>query len=88
VLADDRCAVAEWTFRGTHTGPAMGVPPTGRRVEFSGVSIYEIEGGSFSRARIYYDTGTLADGLGFTGGRLPETERSRWAEWWETEGKF
>ena len=83
VVADDRCAVAEWTFRGTQSGPAMGAPATGRRVEFSGVSVYEIADGAFTRARIYYDTGTLADQLGFSGDRLPLSERSRWSDWWE-----
>jgi len=85
VLADERRAVAEWTFRGTHSGPAMEVAPTGRRVEFSGVSVYEIQEGRFVRARIYYDTGTFADQLGFVGDRLPRRERRRWAEWWEKQ---
>lgn len=83
VITDQRCAMAEWTFRGTNTGPAMGDPPTGRLVEFSGVSVYEVQDGRFRRARIYYDTGRLADQLGFTGGRIPATERARWDEWWE-----
>lgn len=82
VLADERCAMAEWTFRGTNTGPVMEFPATGRAVEFSGVSVYEFEGESFSHVRIYYDTGTLADQLGLTGGRIPVSERSRWTEWW------
>lgn len=85
VLADGERAAAEWTFRGTHSGPAMEVPATGRSVEFSGVSVYEVEGSRFLRARIYYDTGTLADQLGFTGDRLPPSERSRWSEWWEKQ---
>lgn len=87
LVADERFAVAEWTFRGTHTGSAMGAEPTGRRVEFSGVSVYEVEKGRFARARIYYDTGNLADQLGFVGGRIPSTERDRWTEWWEGEGR-
>lgn len=84
-IADDRHAMVEWTFRGTHTGSLMGAPPTGRVVEFSGVSVYEIENGKFARARIYYDTGNLADQLGLTGGRIPQTERIRWVDWWEQQ---
>lgn len=85
VIADERCGMAEWTFRGTNTGAVMDSPATGRSVEFSGVSVYEIEDGRFRRARIYYDTGNLAEQLGFTGGRIPQTERGRWTEWWERE---
>ena len=83
VMSDAGGVMAEWTFRGTNTGPLMGTEPTGRRVEFSGVSVYEVEGELFSRARIYYDTGALADQLGLTGGRVPPGERARWGEWWE-----
>ena len=85
VLAGDRSGIAEWTFRGTHTGSAMGAEPSGRPIEFSGVSVYEIEDGRFVRGRIYYDTGNLADQLGFTGGRIPPGERDRWTEWWERQ---
>lgn len=85
VVADAALCMAEWTFRGINTGPAMGVPPTGRRVEFSGVSVFEIQGGRFARGRIYYDTGTLADQLGLTGERVPRSERSAWADWWERQ---
>lgn len=33
-----------WTFHGTHTGQALGAPPTGRRVVFSGITIDRIAG--------------------------------------------
>jgi predicted ester cyclase len=32
-------------FRGHHTGNFNGIPPTGRRVEFSFIMIYRLEGG-------------------------------------------
>jgi steroid delta-isomerase-like uncharacterized protein len=82
VFADDGGAAAEWTFRGSNTGPLMGVPPTQRAVEFSGVSVYEIEDGLFTRARIYYDSGALAEQLGLFGQRLPRSEREQWHHWW------
>lgn len=40
----DRVVVRE-VNRGTHTGPFLGVQPTGRRIEFSGINIYRIENG-------------------------------------------
>jgi steroid delta-isomerase-like uncharacterized protein len=93
VIASETAAAAEWTFRGMNTGPLMGVPPTHRNVEFSGVSVYEIHGGLFTEARIYYDTGALADQLGLLGQRLPRSERDQWQDWWkgqvtdETDGR-
>ncbi|HVR80446.1 MAG TPA: ester cyclase [Acidimicrobiia bacterium] len=42
--SEDRVAVRE-TNRGTHTGPLLGIEPTGRRIEFSGINIYRIENG-------------------------------------------
>lgn len=40
----DRVVVRE-VNRGTHSGPFLGVEPTGRTVEFSGINIYRIEKG-------------------------------------------
>ncbi len=40
----DRVVVRE-VNRGTHTGPLLGVQPTGRRIEFSGINIYRVEDG-------------------------------------------
>jgi hypothetical protein len=57
------------------TGPHP--PRPHRNVEFSGVSAYEIEQGLFTEARIYYDTGALADQLGLLGQRLPRSERDQ-----------
>jgi predicted ester cyclase len=39
VLAKDGVAVDWWTLEGTHLGPLMGRPPTGRRVRFSGIDM-------------------------------------------------
>jgi predicted ester cyclase len=35
-----------WTARGTSVGELMGLPPTGTAVEFTGVSMYQLENGS------------------------------------------
>ena len=37
-----------WTARGTSTGDFMGLPPTRRDVEFTGVSMYRIENGQIA----------------------------------------
>jgi len=45
VIVDrDRVAV-RWTLRGVHSGPFIGVPATGRPVEFDGVDLYAMRDG-------------------------------------------
>jgi steroid delta-isomerase-like uncharacterized protein len=44
IAEGDRVA-ARWTMRGTHEGDMMGLPPTGKRVVWSGITIYRIKNG-------------------------------------------
>jgi steroid delta-isomerase-like uncharacterized protein len=37
--------VTRWIYRGTHEGEFMGIPPTGKKVEFGGITIARIENG-------------------------------------------
>ncbi|MEZ4588271.1 MAG: ester cyclase [Gemmatimonadales bacterium] len=37
-------SVLEWRVRGTHLGPGLGIPPSGRRVDFTGFSSYHFSG--------------------------------------------
>ena len=37
--------VVRYLFTGAHRGDLLGIPATGRRVEFSGTDIYRIAGG-------------------------------------------
>ena len=53
VVVEDQVAegdkvVSRWTANGTHTGDLMGIPPTGRRVEISGVTINRFSGGKIA----------------------------------------
>lgn len=34
-----------WTFSGTHTGPGVGLPPTGAKIAFRGITIWRIVNG-------------------------------------------
>jgi len=46
LIAEGDKVVMRFTASGTFTGePLMGVPPTGRRFEITGISIYRIAGG-------------------------------------------
>ncbi len=48
VLADGDMAVDFWTLRATHLGPLGDIPPTGRRVEFSGIDVVKVRDGKIS----------------------------------------
>ena len=68
VAAGDRVA-AEFTFKGRHSGPLMGIEATGRRVEVPMCAFYDLRAGEISRARLYYDSGTLLAQLNHTEAR-------------------
>jgi steroid delta-isomerase-like uncharacterized protein len=44
-VAEGDMLVTWWIARGTHRGEFMGVPPSGRRIEVSGMSMDRISGG-------------------------------------------
>ncbi len=46
LVVEGETVIAHWTWQGTHTGalPTLGVPATGRQVQFSGCSIYHFRG--------------------------------------------
>ena len=58
IFADGEKVVVRFSVRGTHSGPFMGIAPTGREAIWCGVNIYRVSGG---RIR---ETWQLADGLG------------------------
>ncbi|HXF06668.1 MAG TPA: ester cyclase [Blastocatellia bacterium] len=64
LVADDKSIVLEFTFHGVNTGSLMGMPPTNKRVEIPMCAIYDVEGGVIRRARLYYDSATMAKQLG------------------------
>jgi len=44
-LAEGDRAVTRWTARGTHGGAFRGVPPTGKQVSLTGITINRVAGG-------------------------------------------
>ncbi len=69
-IAAEDVVVTEWVFTGTHTGP-LGPPvfeeqldPTGRTIQFRGVTLYDVRGGLIQRETIYMDLATLIVELG------------------------
>ena len=56
----------QWTVSGTHEGtlPDAGIEATGNRVEFDGVTVFELDDGKVTEAWWYYDMLAFLDQLG------------------------
>jgi len=50
----DKMVVA-WTITGTHKGEFLGVPPTNRKVTFSGITINQIADGKILETTVIWD---------------------------------
>jgi ketosteroid isomerase-like protein len=72
--------VAEFTARGTHTGPLespMGrIPPTNRRIEMKMVEIAEFANGKMTGGRAYFDTAGFMLQLGVMPPMATETRQA------------
>jgi hypothetical protein len=64
LLAEGDAVVWHWTFRATHQGELMGIQPTGKAVNFSGVNIFRLAGGKVVEDWVYRDTVGLMRQLG------------------------
>jgi steroid delta-isomerase-like uncharacterized protein len=54
-IAEGDKVVTRWTGRGTHQGEFMGVPPSGNRVEITGMTINCVSGSKISETWTIYD---------------------------------
>jgi steroid delta-isomerase-like uncharacterized protein len=69
VVIDDRFAtddrvVSRWRMSGTHENDFYGVPPTDKRIEWMGISVWEFEGGKVRRGWVMQDETSLMRQLG------------------------
>ena len=71
-VAEGDKVVSRWTATGTHTGDLIGLPPTGRRVEISGVTINHFSGGKIAAGWYQSDDLGMMQQLGV----VPSGERS------------
>jgi predicted ester cyclase len=71
LIAEGDKVVARWRSRATHRGEYMGIAPSGKEVEFTGISIYRIEEGKIA------ESWTVEDQLGLMAqiGAVGETEQ-------------
>jgi len=55
IVAENDMVTTNWTARGTHQGPFMGRPPTGRPVAITGSDTWRLEGGKIVANRCVCD---------------------------------
>ena len=48
LVAEEDRVVIRWTLHGTNTGPLLGRPPTGERVELSAIVVFRVEDGKLA----------------------------------------
>jgi steroid delta-isomerase-like uncharacterized protein len=65
IIRDDK-VVTRWTGRGTHDGDLMGIPATGKSVEFTGIRIFRVADGRIVEGWVDWDTFGLMRQLGRT----------------------
>ena len=63
---EGRRGAAEIVWQGTHRGPLMGQPPTGKSVTVRAVVIIETDGNKMTRSAHYIDVAGLLAQLGIT----------------------
>jgi predicted ester cyclase len=68
LIAERDKVVAHWRAQATHRGEYMGIPPTGKRVNFTGISIYRMEGGKIAESWGVSDLLGMMQQLGAVGG--------------------
>jgi steroid delta-isomerase-like uncharacterized protein len=50
LIAEEDKVVARWRSRATHRGDYMGIPPSSKEVQFTGISFYRIEEGKIAES--------------------------------------
>jgi steroid delta-isomerase-like uncharacterized protein len=63
-LAEGELVASRWTGRGTHQGDLMGIPPTGKQVTVSGITISRVKNGKVVEEWSNWDTLGLLQQLG------------------------
>jgi steroid delta-isomerase-like uncharacterized protein len=64
LIAEGDKVAARWRARATHRGEYVGVPPSGKEVEFTGISVYRIEGNKIAESWTIEDELSLMRQIG------------------------
>jgi steroid delta-isomerase-like uncharacterized protein len=66
-VAEGGIGVVRWTTSGTHRGELLGLPATGREIEWSGMTWFRVEGGRLMEEWELFDQLDLLRKLGLSG---------------------
>lgn len=64
VIAEGDKVVTRHTWQGTHRGDLMGIPPSGKQVTFSMISVFRIAGGKMAEGWVNFDALGMMQQLG------------------------
>ena len=64
MIAEGDRVAARWTMRATHTGSFMNIPPTGRQIVMTGITIYRLMDGKIVEAHSDLDQLGMLQQLG------------------------
>jgi steroid delta-isomerase-like uncharacterized protein len=77
IMADGNQVVVRWTFAGTHQGPLLNMPATGRRFNVpGGIGIFRLSGGRVEEGFFAWDKFALLQQLGILPGGSANTQAS------------
>lgn len=75
ILGEGDLVASRWVAGGTHTGAAFaGAPPSGRRFEITGMSMYRVRAGRIVEGHVIDDTFRMRAQLGFIAEGEPSAE--------------
>jgi steroid delta-isomerase-like uncharacterized protein len=69
VIAEGDKVAYRWTFRGTHRGELMGIPPTERQVTITGITLDRVSGGKIDEEWNNFDQLGMLQQLGVAPGQ-------------------
>lgn len=64
VIVEEDKVVLRWTARGTHKGPLMDIPPTGKEVTLKGIDILRVDSGRIAERWGEFDALGMLSQLG------------------------
>lgn len=70
-VAEADMVVTRWTARGTHRSELMGVAPSGKQIEVSGMSMDRISGGKIAENWVNWEALEMMQQIG----AIPESEQ-------------
>ncbi|MCF8477305.1 MAG: ester cyclase [Pseudolabrys sp.] len=64
LVADDACVAARFLVGVDHTGAFNGIPPTGKRITFTGQAIYRLDNGLIAETWLQLDAVSFLGQIG------------------------